>query len=72
MIRGINTMECKKEQNKVMCTCTAACGKKGLCCECVEYHRSSGQIPGCFFPKNAEKTYDRSISYFAKVVRDKE
>jgi hypothetical protein len=33
----------------------------------VEYHRRAGELPGCFFPKEAELTYDRSISSFVKV-----
>jgi hypothetical protein len=28
-----------------------------------------GQIPGCFFSKEAEKTYDRSIAAF---IRDQQ
>jgi len=51
-----------KEKNLEMCTCTYSCGKRGLCCECVAYHRDKGQIPGCFFPKDVEATYDRSIA----------
>ena len=59
-------MECKKEENKKNCISTYDCSKKGICCECVEYHRTRGQIPGCFFDKTAEKTYDRSIKNFIK------
>ena len=55
-------MECLKEQNMKDCTCTyPGCSRKGLCCECVKYHRAKGAIPGCFFPKDGEKTYDRSL-----------
>ena len=61
-------MKCKKEENLKNCTCTYACGRKGICCECVEYHRSKRQIPGCFFPLDAEKTYDRSYEYFAELL----
>lgn len=61
-------MECKKEMNKTFCTCTYPCDKHGLCCDCVAYHRKNGEIPGCFFPKNAEKTYNRSIEYFKKIT----
>jgi len=50
-----------------MCTCTYEyCNKKGLCCECVAYHRQRGEIPGCFFPADAERTYDRSLGFFIK------
>ena len=60
-------MECLKERNLKDCTCTyEGCSRKGLCCECVIYHRAKGAIPGCFFPKDGERTYDRSISNFIK------
>jgi len=61
-------MECKKEKNLSNCTCSYPCSKKGLCCDCVAAHRDNGEIPGCFFPENAEKTYNRSIEYFIKVM----
>ena len=61
-------MECKHPDNLKDCPCSAGCPNKGYCCECVAHHRSLGQIPGCFFPKDAEKTYDRSIAYFIKVM----
>ncbi len=62
-------MECGKEKIKKQCTCTyEPCSRKGKCCECVEYHRKNGEIPGCFFGAAAERTYDRSI---ARFVRDK-
>ncbi|MEW6685183.1 MAG: DUF6485 family protein [Candidatus Edwardsbacteria bacterium] len=58
-------MECNKEKNLKMCTCTyEPCSRKGLCCECIVYHRKSGELPGCFFPPKYEKTYDRSIENF--------
>jgi len=58
-------MECTIEQNKTTCTCTYdSCGKKGKCCECVAYHRKMKQIPGCFFSKEGEKSYDRSFKRF--------
>ncbi len=63
-------MECKIEQNKENCTCTySACAKRGLCCECVTYHRSKGEIPGCFFSAEGEKTYDRSIENFIRTYK---
>ena len=52
--------------NNRPCTCTYSCGKRHKCCECVAYHRDKNQIPGCFFSKNAEATYDRSIENFIK------
>ena len=62
-------MDCKKEMNKVNCTCTYPCSKRGVCCECVQYHLSREEIPGCFFPPEAEKTYDRSVKYYIKVMK---
>ena len=59
-------MECKKEINQKNCNCSYPCSKKGICCECVKYHRENGEIPGCFFSQDIEKTYDRSIAKFIK------
>ena len=57
--------ECKNEENLKDCPCTyPGCPRKGICCECVKYHRESGGLPACFFSKEAEKTYDRSIKKF--------
>ena len=62
-------MECTTNKNKKHCTCTyEPCSRKGRCCECVAYHRRSGEVPGCLFPPHAERTYDRSARYFAQVV----
>lgn len=52
--------------NTLECTCTYPCSRQGKCCECVAYHRRMGEVPGCFFSKGAEKTYDRSIEAFYK------
>ncbi len=61
-----------RKKNLVDCTCTyAACDRRGLCCECVAYHRSSGQLPGCFFPPEVEKTYDRSVRKYVEVMQDR-
>jgi len=58
-------VECTVEKNKVCCTCTyEECGRKGKCCECVTYHRSKKELPGCFFSKEGERTYDRSYRRF--------
>ncbi len=53
-------MECRKERNLKGCNCTYPCEKKGICCDCIAYHRSRGEFPACFFSKEGEKTYDRS------------
>jgi len=61
-------MECKKERNMGFCNCTYdPCGRKGVCCDCLQYHLKSKQLPGCCFPSNVEKTYDRSFAAFAKA-----
>lgn len=50
------------------CNCTySGCPRKGICCECLHYHRKMNQLPACFFDKDAEKTYDRSIRYFVSL-----
>lgn len=61
-------MECKKEINLDNCACTyTSCGKRGVCCDCISYHRKNGEVPGCLFPPAGEKTYDRSIANFIKA-----
>ncbi len=65
-------MECKKEGNKEnYCNCTYICGKKGICCDCLHYHRKMGQLPACYFPDDIEKTYDRSIERFIKIFQER-
>ncbi len=63
--------ECpNKQRNLSRCNCTyEPCGKKGVCCECIAYHRSLGELPACYFPKDAENTYDRSIEYFVELYQ---
>ena len=56
--------DCKNDLQN--CTCTYNCDKRGNCCECVAYHRKSGQVPGCFFSKEGEATYDRSVAALAR------
>lgn len=63
-------MECRKSQNLKMCNCSyESCERKGVCCECLHYHRKMGQLPACFFPSEIEKTYDRSIQAFVSLHR---
>lgn len=62
-------MECKKETNKNKCNCSYPCAKHGICCDCLAYHRRNGELPACYFPDDAEKTYDRSIEYFIQIVQ---
>lgn len=64
--------KCPYERNAQMCTCTyEVCPRKGNCCECVLYHRRKGELPGCFFPPDVERTYDRSFATFAEAVRER-
>jgi len=63
-------MECKKDKNMDFCNCSySSCSKKGMCCECLQYHLRLKEVPGCFFPDDIEKTYDRSIERFIEVYR---
>jgi len=61
-------MECKKEINLKKCNCTyEPCSRKGICCECIQYHRQMGELPACYFNDKDERTYDRSIGFFIKT-----
>lgn len=61
-------MDCTIEKNKQNCTCTySACSKTGKCCECIQYHKSRGELPGCLFPPEVERTYDRSRKAYIKA-----
>ena len=54
-----------KEINLKNCNCSyEPCSRKGICCECLHYHRKNNQLPACYFSASTEKTYDRSISNF--------
>jgi len=60
-------MECRINKNMAVCNCTyEPCSRKGICCECIHYHRENGELPACYFPDNIEKTYDRSIENFIR------
>ncbi len=63
--------ECpNKEKNLQHCNCTyEPCSRKGICCECLAYHRQMRQLPACYFPPEVEKTYDRSIAKFLKISK---
>lgn len=64
-------MECNVEANLEHCTCTySGCPRQGKCCECLRYHWSMGQLPGCLFPPDAERTYDRSLKNFIRIYSD--
>jgi hypothetical protein len=50
------------------CACTyPGCPRKGTCCECLRYHLANDELPGCCFPPEVEKTYDRSFRRFARL-----
>jgi hypothetical protein len=62
-------MECKQQEILEWCPCTYdPCARKGKCCDCLSYHLQSRQLPGCCFPADAERTYDRSFAHFARLV----
>ena len=62
--------ECRVEKNLKNCNCTyEPCPRKGICCECLAYHRSHGELPACYFPPEVEKTYDRSIRRFVSLYK---
>jgi len=65
-------MECKQEENLKSCNCSYdPCSRKGVCCDCISYHLRSRELPGCVFPDDAERTFDRSFEYFARLVNQK-
>ena len=61
--------ECKVEANKASCNCSYPCDKKGICCECLSYHKRRGELPACLFPDEIERTYDRSIDNFIRTYQ---
>ncbi len=62
-------MDCQKEKNLKSCNCTyEPCPRKGRCCDCLTYHRRSRELPACFFPEQAERSYDRSYEHFSRLV----
>jgi hypothetical protein len=62
-------MDCKKTGNLKRCNCSySPCPRKGLCCECLQYHLANRELPACCFPNDAERTYDRSFAHFARLV----
>ncbi len=66
-------MECNREANLAHCNCTyEPCSRKGYCCECIRHHLEDRELPACFFPAKAEKTYDRSFEHFASLVAEKQ
>lgn len=67
---GSRQPTCNLESNRQRCPCTyPACSRKGKCCECLAYHRRSDELPGCLFPPEVERTYDRSVARFVQIHR---
>lgn len=64
-------MECNKDKNTVKCNCSYPCSRKGMCCECLSYHRRNGELPACYFSDDYERTYDRSIENFIDMYNKK-
>jgi len=61
-------MSCSNQiENAKKCNCSYACSRKGKCCECIKYHRSSGELPACYFNAEFEQTYDRTINNYLKM-----
>ncbi|MBS3781393.1 MAG: hypothetical protein KGY66_04955 [Candidatus Thermoplasmatota archaeon] len=61
-------MECSKESNLEQCNCSyPGCPRKGVCCDCIQYHLEKDQLPACAFPDDVEETYDRSFEKFIEV-----
>lgn len=52
--------------NASHCTCTYSCDKHALCCECLHYHRQRDELPACYFTKEEERTYNRSIAFYVQ------
>ena len=55
----------------VVSTCSYEAREFGVrsamnCCGCVAYHLRGNEFPACFFSKEAEATYDRSLSRLMK------
>jgi hypothetical protein len=64
-------MNCQNyERNMKNCNCTyEPCSRKGICCECIAYHRRMGELPACYFSDDVERTWDRSIRKFVQTQR---
>ena len=62
-------MDCPNEaRNARACKCTyTSCDKRGKCCECLRSHLEKRELPGCCFPADVEKTYDRSFDAFIRA-----
>ena len=41
----------------------AGCPRHGHCCQCVSYHRVKGQLPACYFSKEADGSVKLIMDY---------
>jgi hypothetical protein len=58
----------RTKENLKSCNCSyTPCSRKGSCCECLAYHRSLEELPACYFTRDEERTYDRSVSFFVRA-----
>ena len=65
-------MECKSDKNLKSCNCSyEPCSRNGACCDCLSSYLKARELPACCFPDDAERTYDRSFEYFARLVSSK-
>jgi len=39
--------------NAERCPCEIDCARRGICCECIEFHRKLGEVPACIAGGNA-------------------
>jgi len=66
---------CNQDELMKNCACSySSCSRRGKCCECIQYHLKSNQLPGCAFAKiskDAERSYNRDFEYFADLVLKK-
>jgi len=62
--------QCHTDKNMTICNCSyEPCHRKGLCCDCLTYHRRNGELPACYFPDEVEKTYNRSVENFIRTYQ---
>lgn len=64
--------ECQESKNMEFCNCSyEPCSRKGVCCECLQYHWRMEELPACLFPDDVEKTYDRSLKRFIEIHKNR-
>jgi hypothetical protein len=70
--REVSMPNCNVSSNTVRCNCSwEPCSRKGVCCQCLEYHWRREELPACLFPDAEEKTYDRSLRAFLRIHKGK-